>query len=117
EQRLWREDCTSFCTLTTVGGRSFCKESPTGAVGSVRAPRANWCPGALVAPWTVDVTGSVKPGATATVAYVAPPYENTCRPGVAVCEGCAFNTGCDYNNGLHTSPKYLHSAVLIVYKR
>jgi hypothetical protein len=119
QKRIWRDDCASFCTLTTAPGtgHQFCKESPTGAVGSVRAPRANWCPGALVNAWSFDVTAAAKPGATATISYAPEPYENSCRPGVAVCQGCVFNTPCDYDNGLHTSPKVLHSALLILYKR
>jgi hypothetical protein len=120
QRRLWREDCASFCTLTTDpgSGRQFCKESPTGAIGSVRASRANWCPGALVTPWSVDVTAAAKAtGTSTTISYAPEAYENSCRPGVQTCQGCAFNTGCDYNNSSHTAPKYLQSALLIIYKR
>jgi hypothetical protein len=48
-----------FCTLTTgpgpFGGTlQYCAESPTGAIESVRAPRANWCPGRVTPPFVVD---------------------------------------------------------------
>jgi hypothetical protein len=118
QKRIWRDDCASFCTLaTTPAGQQYCRESPTGQVASVRAPRANWCPGALVNVWSFDVTAAAKPGTMVNVAYAPEPYENTCRPGAPVCQGCAFNTPCAYDDGLHTAPNYLQSAVLVVYKR
>lgn len=57
----WRDDCATLCTQTTYtwpsSGKSFtyCKENPCGAIGSVQAPRANWCPGSLTPPRTYDV--------------------------------------------------------------
>jgi hypothetical protein len=52
-------------TQERADGSSFeyCAENPTGAMGSVRAPRANWCPGALTPPFTWDVPGFTRPGA------------------------------------------------------
>ena len=49
--------------------------------------------------------------------YAPEPYENTCRPmAPPSAAGCAFNTGCAYNDGSHTSPNYAQSALLVVYK-
>jgi hypothetical protein len=55
----WRDDCQTLCTDATYafpGGKAFhyCKENPGGAIDSVRAPRANWCPGSLTPPKTYD---------------------------------------------------------------
>ena len=54
----YRTDCTSLCTLVTgtVGNtmRSYCKENPTGQIASVRAPRANWCPGSVTPPRVLE---------------------------------------------------------------
>lgn len=59
----WRTDCPDFCTVATYSGPppvrpgfQYCAENPTGAMGSVRAPRANWCPGSETPPtlWTFD---------------------------------------------------------------
>ncbi len=50
----WRSDCTTFCTVTTNEGQGpakYCAENPCGAIQSVNAPRANWCPGDLVKPF------------------------------------------------------------------
>lgn len=52
----WRDDCASLCTLahqdTSSGGFDYCKENPCGAIPSVKASRANWCPGSLTPPLT-----------------------------------------------------------------
>lgn len=66
EPTLWREDCDSLCTLADQprgDGTSFsyCKENPCGAISSVRAPRANWCPGSVTEPLTIYLDG-VQPG-------------------------------------------------------
>lgn len=51
----WRDDCDQLCTLTTEGvSFDYCAENPTGAVSSVRAPRANWCPGDVTPPVIVE---------------------------------------------------------------
>lgn len=48
---LWRDTCEPLCTLTEsrLGTNviEHCAENPCGALQSVRAPRANWCPGAV----------------------------------------------------------------------
>ncbi|MDQ2689557.1 MAG: hypothetical protein M3Y29_04705 [Chloroflexota bacterium] len=50
----WRTDCSDYCTVTkgfaNNPDQSFCLENPCGALQSVRASRANWCPGAVVDP-------------------------------------------------------------------
>lgn len=62
----WREDCATLCTLTQAppdfGNFQYCAENPTGAVQSVQAPRANWCPGALTPPFTWDFEPFRVPG-------------------------------------------------------
>jgi hypothetical protein len=56
----WRDDCATLCTQTTYtwpsSGKSFtyCKENPCGAIASVQAPRANWCPGSATPPKVYD---------------------------------------------------------------
>jgi hypothetical protein len=52
----WRTDCKSLCTSATYtwpSGQEFtyCEENPCGAISSVKAPRANWCPGSMTAPY------------------------------------------------------------------
>lgn len=64
----WRDDCDTLCTLThygpATGGFDYCLENPCGAIGSVNAPRANWCPGSMTAPFTWDdLPALVAPGA------------------------------------------------------
>ena len=59
----WRNDCRKLCTIqheSTIGNFDYCAENPCGAVSSVRAPRANWCPGSLTPPfsWTPDALKS-----------------------------------------------------------
>jgi hypothetical protein len=54
-----REDCDDLCTRTTStipGGGTIehCAENPTGAISSVEAPRANWCPGSVTPPFDVE---------------------------------------------------------------
>ncbi len=59
----WRTDCDQLCTLTSAGAsREYCAENPTGAIGSVRAPRANWCPGDLTPPLIVETEELSQPG-------------------------------------------------------
>jgi hypothetical protein len=55
----WRTDCASFCTITRYdngmgGGFDYCLENPCGAIASVQAPRANWCPGAETPPFVLE---------------------------------------------------------------
>jgi hypothetical protein len=53
----WRNDCNKLCTqVTNTAGYGpsgkYCQENPCGAIGSVDAPRANWCPGSETPPIT-----------------------------------------------------------------
>lgn len=54
----WRMDCDQLCTLTPFpagfASGNYCKENPCGATQSVRAPRANWCPGSVTPPSLED---------------------------------------------------------------
>jgi hypothetical protein len=102
ERRVWRADCAS----TAIPNQP----------GTWQLARAGWCPGALVTPWVQDVTAAAPAGAMVTLTYAPEPYENTCRPMAPQCGGCAFNTGCAYNDGSHTSPSYAQSALLVIYK-
>lgn len=61
----WRTDCKDLCTEAThtwPSGNSFtyCQENPCGAISSVKAPRANWCPGSMTAPkvWETPELGT-----------------------------------------------------------
>lgn len=63
----WRDDCATLCTLahqdTSSGGFDYCKENPCGAISSVKASRANWCPGSLTPPMVWDLGQLAQPGA------------------------------------------------------
>ncbi len=57
----WRTNCASLCTQETndagygpIG--SYCEQNPCGAISSVQAPRANWCPGSETPPYTYNPT-------------------------------------------------------------
>ena len=62
----WRDDCADLCTLTKndsgFGPRSYCAENPCGDPRSVRAPRANWCPGSVSTPFQFRSTRLSDPG-------------------------------------------------------
>lgn len=51
---FWRTDCKSLCNVKHYTGNGldldYCAENPCGAQASVRAPRANWCPGSVSPP-------------------------------------------------------------------
>jgi hypothetical protein len=122
------DNCAEFCAKThafTVGGMMFqnsvwrtdCATTAVpGQAGTYQYPRAGWCPGALVAPWTVDVTPAVLGGTETTISYAVETYENTCRPDAPMCRGCALGSSCAYDNGAHTAPFLDLSAVLITYR-
>ena len=60
----WRK-CTSECTLMTTEGDAgfdYCAQNPCGAIASVRAPRANWCPGTESPPLVLDAPELATPG-------------------------------------------------------
>lgn len=63
---LWRTDCGTLCTLVHYGpadaGFDYCAENPTGAIESVKAPRANWCPGSMTPPLVVEKAELSAPG-------------------------------------------------------
>lgn len=54
----WRDDCADLCTITEndsgYGPASYCAENPCGDPRSVRAPRANWCPGSMTPPFVIE---------------------------------------------------------------
>jgi hypothetical protein len=40
----------------------YCAENPCGAIGSVNAPRANWCPGSITPPFSLSTAPLAVPG-------------------------------------------------------
>jgi hypothetical protein len=62
----WRDDCASLCTMTAndsgYGPSSYCAENPCGAPESVRAPRANWCPGSMTPPFAIEAPALLMAG-------------------------------------------------------
>ncbi|MCA9632165.1 MAG: hypothetical protein KC766_31145 [Myxococcales bacterium] len=65
-QQPWRDDCKDLCTRKTfsTGGGSleYCAENPCGAIQSVEAPRANWCPGSVTPPIDFERPEYTAPG-------------------------------------------------------
>ncbi len=63
----WRDDCAELCTLTPndsgYGPTSYCAENPCGDPRSVRAPRANWCPGSMTPPFAIEAPALTAAGA------------------------------------------------------
>ncbi|MGE0869464.1 MAG: peptide-N-glycosidase F-related protein [Kofleriaceae bacterium] len=53
----WIPSCAHMCDTSAT---SYCAQNPTGLQSSVRAPRANWCPGAVTAPKLIS--GAWGPG-------------------------------------------------------
>ena len=55
----WRSDCEKGCTMTHYGpedgGFDYCLENPCGHPASVRASRANWCPGSVTPPYVFEL--------------------------------------------------------------
>ncbi len=57
----WRPDCFKVCTQVANDAGygpsgKYCQQNPCGAIGSVNAPRANWCPGSETPPFTYNPT-------------------------------------------------------------
>ncbi|HEY0708871.1 MAG TPA: peptide-N-glycosidase F-related protein [Polyangia bacterium] len=55
----WKTDCATLCTPLRLPGPNgqdinICTENPCGAMASVRAPRANWCPGSVSPPRVIE---------------------------------------------------------------
>ncbi len=66
QSRPWRFDCDKGCTVADggpFGQGQYCAENPCGDPSSVRASRANWCPGSVTAPrsWTPAALSSPGP--------------------------------------------------------
>jgi len=64
----WRDDCAENCTVAKndvpgMAAFDYCLENPCGNMGSVRASRANWCPGTITPPFEYyDVAALQAPG-------------------------------------------------------
>lgn len=63
-ERPWRDNCGELCTEATSEylADTYCAENPCGAKASVRAPRANWCPGSVTPPLTWALPELSSPG-------------------------------------------------------
>jgi Peptide-N-glycosidase F, C terminal len=61
--RPWRT-CSDACTLVTDSdaGLQYCAENPCGDIASVKAPRANWCPGSETPPIVLNAPELAAPG-------------------------------------------------------
>jgi hypothetical protein len=124
------ENCAEFCaknhTLTVDGAtaqqqsvwRGDCAQNPINNQGGNWQPnRANWCPGADVKPWRIDVGAHAAPF---MVGYAMDDYVNTCNGDTGkTCNlpSCVFGPStCAYNDSDHTRPFYMFSALLISYR-
>jgi hypothetical protein len=62
----WRSDCATLCTMVdnddAAGPASYCAENPCGDPRSVRASRANWCPGSATPPFELTSPVLTEPG-------------------------------------------------------
>ncbi|OQY30306.1 MAG: hypothetical protein B6244_00145 [Candidatus Cloacimonetes bacterium 4572_55] len=104
-------------TLSHYLWRSDCDQNPCSPQGGTWLyPRAGWCPGDRVIPWSLDATNYATPGQTAVIDYDIEPYENLCRPGNPDCEPGVTCPDCDYNYNGHTPPGYVVQSHLIYYK-
>ena len=58
------QSCAKDCTLVSEAdaGFAYCAENPLGDVASVKAARANWCPGTESAPIVLDSPALAVPG-------------------------------------------------------
>lgn len=92
---IWRDDCQETAVQDQYGTWKY--------------PRAGWCPGADVIPWTIDISDQVQAGDN-KVRYLTDEYENSCRPDLGVCAGCTAGATCDDGHG---QPYYYMSALLI----
>lgn len=59
-----RSDCELGCTIEHYDpfDLDYCAENPCGAIGSVRASRANWCPGSVTPPFLLQGPAVDTPG-------------------------------------------------------
>lgn len=58
----WIDSCEYMCDLISVGRQQVCEQNPCGSIASVRAPRANWCPGDITPPELVTDDILTEPG-------------------------------------------------------
>jgi hypothetical protein len=62
----WRSDCATLCTPAHYESAlleiDYCAENPCGDPSSVRASRANWCPGSLTLPRAIESSALAVPG-------------------------------------------------------
>jgi hypothetical protein len=81
----WRTNCVDLCTIAhygpTNGGFDYCAENPTGSIASVRAPRANWCPGSVTEPFVFAPEALGTPGPH-TLQWLIRSYSDRTWPGI-----------------------------------
>ncbi len=62
----WRTNCKDNCTVAHQGpadaGFDYCEQNPCGDMGSVKASRANWCPGTETPPFVSTAAPFATPG-------------------------------------------------------
>jgi hypothetical protein len=62
----WRTDCSTLCTIehyeSSLLNIDYCAQNPCGATSSVRASRANWCPGSVTDTHAVEAAALAAPG-------------------------------------------------------
>ena len=73
----YRRNCVALCSLVHLGpadaGSDYCLENPCGDLKSVRASRANWCPGSMTPPFVWDdIPALAQPGAHTLSVAIAP---------------------------------------------
>lgn len=124
------ENCAEFCAKShalTVDGaqlpphqvwRDDCAQNPINNQGGNWQPnRANWCPGADVKPWRIDLGARAKPF---TVGYGMDAYVNSCNGDTGktcTLSSCVFGpSSCAYNDSDHTRPFYMFSALLVSFR-
>jgi len=124
------ENCAEFCAKShalIVDGtklpqhevwRDDCAQNPIDNQGGNWKPsRANWCPGADVKPWRIDLGARATPF---TVGYAIDDYVNSCNGDsgkTCMLQSCVFGPStCAYNDSDHTRPFYMFSALLISYR-
>lgn len=100
-RRIWRDNCASSVDPNQKGNYFH--------------SRAGWCPGDKVEPWIEDITAALV-GGSVNFTYDVEAYENTCRPGASPCQACVLGTGCEFDGGRHTEPRYYVSSYVVYYQ-
>lgn len=98
ERYLWMDDCADL--------------PGTPDEERWQRPRAGFCLGDVVRPWSIDISRYAEPGSLYTVDYSVEPYINECRPSADDCP-C---DNCTYLVVGHSPPHYWIEAQAISYR-